>query len=796
MKLSSSWLSHYIRLPKNLDPVLEKLTHRGFEVESVQKIDIDTSFLRIAEMIGSKKHPNADRLSLCRIKTQDKEYKIVCGAKNYKDGNKVILALPGAKLSGGLEIKESTIRGEHSEGMLCSKAELGLEEKSEGILILPSETSLTADVLKVLGGGDVTFELNITPNRPDCMSFLGVARELSALLKKPLTPPKIHFKEEGEKKSQIVKVKLKDSKKCPRYMARTISGVTVGPSPEWLKSALESIGQRSINNVVDVTNFVLMECGQPLHAFDFNQISDATIIVRPAQAQEKIQTLDGQEHTLSSEDLLICDSQKPIALAGVMGGACSEVSESTRTILLESAYFDPVTIRKTSKKLGISSESSKRFERGVDIEGVSWALDRAAQFIAEVSGGKIAKGCMDAYPQKLPKRVVFLRKNKLDQYLGYSLSFAQAKKDLKILGFKIKKCSSIKMSVEVPSYRVDVAQEVDLIEEIARMEGYDKIPTQELSGKIHLSQSIEKNPYLRDQVKSALIFSGLREVINYSFYSPSDLKKIQWTEKTTLIQNPLGEDFSVMRPSLVPSLLKNLKLNLDHQRSQVRIFELRPVYDEKGREQKMLSGLISGLRYSTHWAIKEENVDFYDVKALVERVFEAMGKKSEELSEGTSSPLFQSNLAAEIQEKGQWLCRFGKLHPDVQEAFNLKQEVYLFELNFHLLEAESFQKQEASFKSLPRYPFVKRDLSLLIPLHKNVTHQLLCELFFKKGGAWVKKAELFDVYQGEPIPEGYKSYAYALTYGAEDRTLTDQEVNKVHESLCQFLEKEWQIKIR
>ncbi len=795
MKLSSSWLSRYIPLPKNLDSLLEKLTQRGFEVESVQKRNMDTSFLRVAQIIESKKHPNADRLSLCLVKTQEGEYSIVCGAKNYKDGNKVVLALPGAELKGDLKIKESVIRGERSQGMLCSESELGFQEESEGILILPSDTLLQADIKKVLRVGELTCELNITPNRPDCMSFLGVARELSAILRKKVSIPRTLLKEGKQRIQEKVKIKLHAPKQCPRYRARLIEDVKIGPSPEWLKTALESIGQRSINNVVDVTNFVLMEWGQPLHAFDFNKISDSTIVVRTAKPQEKIKTLDGGEYTLSSEDLLICDSQKPIALAGIMGGAFSEVSEFTTHVLLESAYFDPSTIRKTSKKVGLSSESSKRFERGVDILGVEKALDRAAKLMSEVAGGTIAKGFIDLYPKKFSKRVVTLRKNRLEQYLGYPLSFAQVKADLQALGFKLKKTNALKSSFEVPSHRVDVSHEVDLIEEVARSEGYQKIPTQELTGSIHLEQSIEKDTSLTAKVKSALDGSGLTEVINYSFYSPTDLEKIHWKEKVTHIQNPLGEDFSVMRPSLIPSLLKNLKFNLDQQRSRVRIFELRNVYQSK--ETKILSGLISGPRYPTHWNLKNPEVDFYDVKAIVNSVLQALGARfSDSVEEQVPNPIFQSNLSAEIKEAGKSLCRFGKIHPQLQEAFDLKQTAYLFELNFHIFEKEYQEKEKNIFKLLPKYPFVKRDLSLLIPLHKKITHKLLCEVFLKEGGPLVKNVELFDVYQGEAIPEGHTSYAYALTYGSDERTLTDVEVSKVHENLCHFLESKWQVKIR
>ena len=797
MKLSSSWLSQYIRLPKNLDPILEKLTHRGFEVESVQKVNIDTTFLRIAEIVESKKHPNADRLSLCRVKTKEREYTIVCGAKNYKDGDKVILALPGAKLGGDLEIKENVIRGERSEGMLCSKAELGLEEKSEGIFILPSQTLLTQDIQKVLRVGEVVFELNITPNRCDAMSFLGIARELAPILKSKITTPSVRIQEGKFRIQEKLKIKLEAPKKCPRYMARLISGVTVGPSPEWLKCALESIGQRSINNVVDVTNFVLMEWGQPLHAFDFNKILDATVVIRSAKPQEKIQTLDGQTHTLTSDDLLICDSQKPIALAGIMGGAFSEVSQSTTTLLLESAYFDPATIRKTSKKLGLHSEASKRFERGVDREGAPRALDRALQLILNVAGGELSKGAIDLYPKKFSKRTVSLRKERLEQYLGYGLSIAQIKKDLHALGFKIKRSSSEKLSVEVPSYRGDVTCEVDLIEEIARSEGYDKIPTLELSGFANLGQSIEKNISLENSLKASLKGAGLFEAVNTSFCSPSDLKKIKWQGPFTQIQNPLGEDFSIMRPTLTPSLLKNLKLNLSHGQSSIRLFELRPVYDGLGKETKMLAGLISGARTKSHWALKEEEVDFYDIKAIVHLLFQILGPHfMDEIRAGAQNSYFESNLSSEIEVAGKSVCRFGKLHPEIQEAFDLKQAAYLFELDFSTFESWNGKEQKKYFEALPKYPFVKRDLSLLIPLDKNIDHKTLYEIFYKVGGALVKKAELFDVYQGEAIPDGYKSYTYALTYGAKDRTLTDPEVNKVHGDVCRFLELEWQIKVR
>lgn len=793
MILSSEWLKQYVSLPSNIDEVLKKLNQIGLEVESVQKRDLDTTYLRISEIVEYKSHPNADRLSVCTVKTQDKKYySIVCGAKNFKVGDKTILALPGAALANGLKIKESKIRGEHSQGMLCSETELGLSQDSQGILILPAETSLSDKIEKILRSGQVVFELNVGPHRPDCLSFLGVARELSAVLQKLVQYPKVQLKESKTKISQKVKVQLKDSKKCLRYMARLVEGVKVQPSPEWLQHALESIGQRSINNVVDVTNFVMMEMGQPLHAFDFKTIQESTLIIRSANKGESMVTLDGQKRILASQDLLICDPEKPLALAGIMGGSVCEVSETTTDILLESAYFDPKTIRRTSKKLGINSESSKRFEKGVDVIGVEKALDRAAQLIVQFCGGAVAQGKIDHYPQKFSKKNVNLTLFRLEQYLGYVLSVSEIKHLLSLLGFKLKSFSKEKFVFEVPSHRMDVHHEVDLIEEIARLKGYDFIPTQEPKGILFLQQKIENVSFER-KVKTSLLGLGLTEVINYSFFSSEDLKKIGWRKEVIKVQNPIAEEYSVMRPTLVPSLFKNLIFNLSHQSHRVQIFELRPVFDHEGNQRTLLAGLISGFKTATHWNIPEMDVDFYDLKGVVSSLLQSLQLFDVFKKEGNEPSYYHPAWSSSVFANGKKIGFLGKIHPDAALAFDLKKSAFVFELEYEVLK-NMMSDSKTFYEPLPKFPTIKRDLSIL--LSQSMSYEKIYDTIQKSGGNLLKEIHLFDLYEKDPIPKGFKSFAFALTYQSVDRTLTDAEINTVHESICKTLVEQCQVQIR
>ncbi|MEK7790962.1 MAG: phenylalanine--tRNA ligase subunit beta [Deltaproteobacteria bacterium] len=822
MILSSEWLSRYISLPKNIDAVFEKLTVIGLEVERVQKKTLNSARLRIGEILDVQRHPAADRLSLCKVKTKERLYEIVCGAKNVKKGDKVIVALPGAELPNGMVIRETTIRNQRSEGMICSEQELGFPVTMEGILVLPGKTTLQDSVEELLSPRDIIFEINTPANRSDVLSFIGVARELSVAFHKNIRAPKVTLRETTESIQKRIKVVLKDSKKCPRYMGRLISNVTMGPSPEWLRRCLESVGQRSINNVVDITNFVMLEYGQPLHAFDFDEIDRGHsehemrgIFIRPAKEGERLFTLDGMERVLKGEDLVIADSSGPVALAGIMGagGERSEISDSTKNIFLESAYFNPTTIRKTSKRLGLSSESSKRFERGVDIDGVKKALNRAAMLIADIAHGKLLRGEIDLYPRKTSSKKISLTLPRLNQYLGYEPKPSNVKNILQRLGIDCHfRHSSSRASItssrasitssrakrgiwlcKIPGWRNDLSRDVDLIEEIARFEGYAKIPSQEPSGSPCLDQKIEEDLLLEKRIKEALLFCGFTEAIHYSFCSPRDLEKIRWQGRATTIQNPLGEEMRLLRPTLALSLLKTLRFNIDHQIRDVRIFELRSIFDENRKEIRMLSGLMRGSRYPLYWNLKEESVNYFDLKGAASHLFKTLRLK-ESYRENASHPYFHPKISVKIWMGRDGLGEMGRIHPAVLEAYDLKQDAYLFELNVSALKKVDFKK--IVFERLIKFPAVKRDLSLLIPLERDIVFNHLVETIENAGGALLTQTELFDIYEGPSIPAGFRSYTFALTYQSAERTLTDAEVNHCHEQICRTLSEKYETKIR
>ena len=661
---------------------------------------------------------------------------------------------------------------------------------------------LTALGLEVEGvqkrDGNTTFELNITPNRPDCMSFIGVAREIAAAIRKPLRLPSVRLKEGPKRVDKIIQVKLRDQRGCPRYMGRVIENIRVGPSPEWLRRYLASIGQRSINNVVDVTNFVLMEWGQPLHAFDLDQLTARTVIIRKAQAGETLMTLDGQKRLLESSDVVIADARGAVALGGVMGGATAEVSEKTRNIFLESAAFDTSTIRRTSKRLGLVTEASRRFERGVSIEGVPWALDRAAQLIAETSNGIVSGGRVDLYPKKFRNKVVTLRIKRLEQYLGYKTAAGRIKQCFQSLGFKVQSATTSQVRVEVPPHRMDISEEVDLIEEVARLNGYEKIPAWEPRGAIHLEQEIEKESVVIDIIRQTLACAGLSEVVNYSFCGPEDLKKIDWQSGTMAILNPIGEELSVMRPSLIPSLLKNVELNLSHQTKRIRLFELRNVYDQKGGQKPMLAVLMSGPRHPPHWAFEEVESDFYDLKAVLSRLLRQLGIPGvsfRQLEEKTSEKrIWQPGVAAEICITGKVVGQMGKVHPDLLRAYRVKQAVYLFELD--VPSVQRFFNRQKHFTPMPKFPSIQRDLSILVPLDAAKNLDDFYKVIREQGTALLHHVRLIDLYRGKAIPAGYQSMTFTLTFYSDERTLKDEEINLIHQKLCGYLETEWAVKIR
>ncbi|MDH3999238.1 MAG: phenylalanine--tRNA ligase subunit beta, partial [Desulfuromonadales bacterium] len=634
MKVTLNWLKDYVDFTLNADELSHRLTMAGLEVDLMEALGEGLDSVIVARLADVQPHPDADRLTVCSVETGSATQQVVCGAKNHKAGDLIALAQVGTLLPGDFKIKKSKIRGQESFGMLCSTKELGLSDEAEGIMILDPELELGRPVFEQLKLKDVLYEIGLTPNRPDCLSVVGVAREVAAMVDAPLRLPQPKIVEGDIKATEKISIQLDDPELCPRYAARYIENVKIGPSPEWLVQRLQAVGMRSINNVVDVTNFVMMELGHPLHAFDYTLVRDQKIVVKCAQEGQKFTTLDDQERTLTSADLMICDGQGPVALAGIMGGQNSEVKDETSSILLESAYFNPVTIRRSSKRLGLHTESSHRFERGADVDIVPLALDRAAALIAELADGTIARGAVDAYPTTLEKRTVTITASKTSRLLGFDVDVADIKRLLSSIGLKCELVLDRRdgaVDAEIPNFRPDLEREVDLIEEVARLIGYDHIPvtmpTSNLVCQL-LPQHLAAERTLRDR----MIELGFAEVINYSFYNEDCLNRLKIgaddsRRNGVRILNPLTEEQSVMRTTLVPSLLETASRNCAYRSDDLALFELRPVFQppasQTGADSELpienlrLSAFLCGRREPQGWAQDSNAADFFDIKGLV-----------------------------------------------------------------------------------------------------------------------------------------------------------------------------------
>lgn len=792
MKFTLNWLKDYIDFDLSPEELSHSLTMAGLEVEDViyQGKGLDNVVAaQITELIP---HPNAEKLSLCKVTDGENTYPIVCGATNMKVGDKVALAKIGAKLPAGpkfpdgLKIKKAKIRGEVSEGMLCAANELGIGEESDGIIILSESSNIGNAIVDEIGLNDVVFEVGITPNRPDCLSVIGVAREVAALTSKIATYPDLQIVQEGEDINSIAKVELLDPEKCPRYSCRVIKNVKVGPSPDWLQRRLESSDIRSINNVVDITNLVLLEFGQPLHAFDYDLLEDNKIVVRAAQDGEIIKTLDEVERKLTKENLLICDGKKPVALAGVMGGANTEVSDNTKNVLLESAYFDPATIRKTSKQTGLRSESSYRFERGVDPNSVVKALDRAAQLISELADGEIASGVIDVYPTPIEPGEVSLSLDKANRVLGTNISSEELIKIAKGLEFDVISSSGSDFTFRIPTFRVDITREIDLIEEAARLHGYNKIPTT-LPAVRMKSDIMNINKFAQDKFKEVFISSGFNEVINYSFEDRELLSHINKTEGLQIL-NPLTTESSVMRTSLVPGLLKNAALNLNHQEQDLRLFEIGKVYlpkenSELPKEIRKIAATATGTRMLEFWGKKE--FDFFDFKSILEKGFEVLNIwKDVEFLDAQEIEFLHPGKSAKLILKGTEIGYLGELHPDLSEKLEISKKLFVLEIDLDQTAAIS-KEQRKSFKPLPKFPSVRRDIALIID--EAIPVGGILDEIDKVGSSLIEDAAIFDVYKGEHVEEGKKSVAVSLHLRASDKTLTEEEINKVQEKTLKKL---------
>jgi len=804
MKVTLNWLRQYVDYDGSPDDLAERLTLLGVEVEGLQKLGGEFEGIVVAQVLTCDKHPNADKLSVCRVADGKGERQIVCGAHNFKAGDKVPLILPGATLPARpgeppFTIKVGKIRGVESHGMMCSPKELGLAEDAQGLMILPPDAPLGQPFAQFLGRSeaDVVFDLEITPNRPDLNSVIGIAREISAITGRPLRLPETTLPAGDRPAADFVAVRLDAPDLCPRYVARVIRGVTVAPSPDWLRRALESVGLRSINNVVDATNYVMLECGQPLHAFDYHLVAPApdgrpTIVVRRALEGETFTTLDGASHALTGDMLLIADPEKGIALTGIMGGQNSEINERTVDVLLESAYFQPTQIRRTSKALGLRTDASYRFERGADLGGTDWASRRCARLILETAGGQLAADAVDAYPEPVEPRCVTLRHRKVRQLLGISLRPEEIESCLGPLGLEVVRRKPQPVDAEpaepepvtfrIPTFRVDLKREIDLVEEICRLHGVDRIPPTPPRG------ALGANDYdaVHDQLAEArrhLTGLGLDEAQGQTLIAEPAARLAAPAETLVPLANPLSADMGVLRPSLLPGLLDALRHNCSRQNPDVALFEIGRVFTRTADgvgERRRLALVLSGRRQPRFWSgdDREARYDGSDLKGLIEEFLEHYGVRGAScLRREAATALFVQS--ATIQLGRILLGELGQVLPAVARDNDLRDPVWMAELDLDQLLAR--RNASRAFKPLPQVPSVRRDVAMIVP--ESVTHDAVLLAVRQSRPACLEAVELFDVFRGQSIPAGQKSMAYALTYRSPDRTLTDAEVNATHDKV-------------
>jgi phenylalanyl-tRNA synthetase beta chain len=784
------WLRELVETDATPRVAADRLTMAGIEVASVTPLVSGLSGVVVGEVTAVAPHPAGGALALCEVTTGAERFSVVCGAPNVRPGVRAAFARPGAELPGGRRIETAVIKGTPSQGMLCSEAELQIGEDASAILLLGPDAPPGADLVATLGLDDVVLEVEITPNRPDCLSVLGVAREVAALTRGRLRPPATAVTEHEPAAASLTSVTLDDPDLCPRYAARIIADVTVGPSPAWLAQRLRAAGLRPINNVVDVTNYVMWELGQPLHAFDHARLQEGRIVVRRARPGELLVTLDGQARPLTDSMLVIADARRAVAVGGVMGGANSEVTGPTRTVLLESAYFKPASVRRTARALGLRTEASYRFERGGDVEGVRGALDRAARLIAELAGGRVARGVVDAYPRPRTALALPLRLDRIRRVIGACPPAPVVREILEGLGFPLAERDG-GFAVTVPSHRRDVALEDDLVEEVARVWGYAEIPSTLPTGTLALTRR-PRPIAARDGVRRALAAAGWQEAVALSLVDPARLELLGLAPddaRIVTLQNPLAADRSVLRPSLLLGLLEAVATNVRRQRPDVRLFEIGRVFEAQGAGKQPLEDLrlglaITGLRGPWTWFAGRPRADVFDVKGAAETVVSLLGRGAVRI-EPTDARYLEEGRGATLVVGGKPVGVFGEVHPAVQRAFDLAAPVFFAELSLDRLEA--LPAEAVVHRPLPRFPAVERDLALVVAADVPAADVEAALAEVRSRLPALRSFHLFDVYSGEQVGRGRKSLAYSLLYQAEDRTLTDAEVNAMHAEVVERL---------
>jgi phenylalanyl-tRNA synthetase beta chain len=796
MKFTVDWLKQFVEVNIAPEELAHRLTMTGLEVDAVEHLFSGLSGVKVAEILSVKPHPDADRLVVCQVAVGAEKIEVVCGAPNARAGLFSAVALPGAVLPSGMVIKKSKIRGQVSQGMLCSEKDLGISDSHAGIMELYWLQESGGDLVDVLQLRDTVIEVDLTPNRPDCTSVLGIGREVAAFCGTTLRPPVTAAEAPrltGAVKEFSVQVEHAD---CPRYAARLLRNVKVGPSPWWLRKRLLSVGLRPINNVVDVTNYVMLEYGQPLHAFDFGKLAGGAIVVRQANQGETLTTLDGVARTLEPDMLMICDAEKPVAVAGVMGGANSEVDDDTREVLLESACFQPVSVRRTARRLNLATDASYRFERGVDPQLPPIAMERAVRLICEVAGARVVENGFDEGEGMQQPASIRLRVQKAADLLGAALSAAEITAMLSAIEIGVTDQGDGTLLVTPPSFRVDLEREVDLIEEIARLKGYNEFPrTMPLVPMSAAWQDPARQ--LRKDIAAAMTAQGFYEAINYSFVDPAHYDMLGLAEddpcrRTVRLLNPLAEDQSVLRSLLLPGLLDNVRRNVSYQVTDIRLFEIGKCFVpgaamEQPLEKTYLTAVLSGRRRPGAPLLHtgEDKCDIYDVKGVMETLLDRLG-----IADAAFIPAPQHGEVycepesfAQLSAYGRILGSFARLGRKVLAQFGIKQDVFFLTMDLDaLLETAKAGKQ---FTPLPKFPAVKWDIAVVVP--ERVGAGEIVQAIMTSGSPLIEQAELFDVFRGDAINKGMKSVAITVTYRSPEQTLDDETVGRQHMKIIEMI---------
>ncbi len=785
MLVPLKWLRDYVDIDVDTKEFADMMTMTGSKVEKVEFFGQETNGVEVCKILEIDKHPDADKLKVTKVEVADGQtLQIVTNATNIKVGDFVPVARIGAVLPDNFKIKKGKLRGVLSEGMFCGCEELTIpsqyveEYKKNGIYILDyeKEYELGKDVREVLGINDALIEFEITSNRPDCRSIIGIAREAAVTLGKDLKVPEINVKGSDEKMNFEIDVQ---TDLCKRYSAKVVKDVKVKPSPYWMQRRLIEAGMRPINNIVDITNYVMLELGQPLHAFDLDDIKYDKMTVKLAEEGEKFVTLDGVERTLDKDTLVIGNKDKTLDLAGIMGGQNSEIKDTTTSILIEGASFSKENIRATSKKLGLRTEASSRFEKGIDINLTEIAVNRACQLIEMLECGVVLDGMLDYYPEKEEVQKIVVNPVRINKLLGVEVKIDEFINILEKLEFKTNLISSDKLELEVPSFRLDITEDADILEEIARIYGYENIPSHSLEGNATAGVKTKKQKFI-DSIKSNSISCGLNEILTYSFVSPKGVDNINLDENDSKrefvkIMNPLGEETSVMRTTLIPNMLNIISTNISHKVEEAYLFECGNTFIPQENLPKEVKKYCIGM-YG-------KEADFFELKGIIEEVLENVGLKNYEVEPEKNNNTFHPGRCANLVLEGKVLGTFGELHPDVIENYNLGQRVYVAEIDIDLV----FENTDETkiYTQLPKYPSTSRDIALLVK--DEIFVKQIEDIIKANSSDIVESYKLFDVYKGAQIEEGYKSIAYTITYRSKNKTLTDEEVSTVHDKILSEL---------